>query len=165
MKWTCQDRPAGAADPVARLDDVPDLDRGVLGVPVPEVQCPLDRADVDEALEDDDPVAVADRVAGEGCGLFPHQPESLTRTTRLLQMAWSGAFSAQRRSMPSCPSGPVQPFVFPAMSVRTGMADLDEDGRPMPGTLVKFLVPEDLCDGAAPSWHALQLVSERMGWD
>jgi hypothetical protein len=36
----------------------------VLGVPVPEVQAALDRADVDEALEDDDPVAVADRVAG-----------------------------------------------------------------------------------------------------
>jgi hypothetical protein len=41
----------------------------------------------------------------------------------------------------------------------------DTRGRPVPGTLVTFLVPDYLCDGVEPSSRAFELVVERMGWN
>jgi hypothetical protein len=41
----------------------------------------------------------------------------------------------------------------------------DRHGQPMAETLVRFYVPDYLCDGASPSPRALRLVAQRMGWD
>jgi len=41
----------------------------------------------------------------------------------------------------------------------------DSKGRPMRDTLVRFLVPDHLCDGPSPSPRACELVAERMGWN
>lgn len=40
----------------------------------------------------------------------------------------------------------------------------DERGEPVLDSLVRFLVPDYLCDGPSPSRAALRLVAERMGW-
>jgi len=39
------------------------------------------------------------------------------------------------------------------------------DRQPLEHTLVKFLVPDYLCDGPNPSREALRLVGQRMGWE
>jgi hypothetical protein len=41
---------------------------------------------------------------------------------------------------------------------------LDDQGHPIPETLVAFFVPDYLCCGSEPSDLALRLVAERMGW-
>lgn len=41
----------------------------------------------------------------------------------------------------------------------------DERGQPLPGTLVRFYVPEHLCRDGQPSQTALDLVAQRMGWN
>jgi hypothetical protein len=87
------------------------------------------------------------------------------RLVGLLALDPQVAGAPQKRYVPAEPT-PAEPVLDRTrFAYQHKFFRLDEDGRPMPGTLVKFLVPEDLCDGAAPSWHALQLVSERMGWD
>lgn len=40
----------------------------------------------------------------------------------------------------------------------------DDHGQPIRETLVEFLVPGWMCDGARPGYVALAAVGERMGW-
>lgn len=41
----------------------------------------------------------------------------------------------------------------------------DRRGQPIPGTLVRFYVPDYLCRDGQPSRIALELVAQRMGWN